>query len=99
MYPNLEQMCLMSVKASISLSESQDAFARDLVAQGRFSSVSAVMQQGLEMLRAETEARDAETLALRSLLDARRAGEFSDLGSLQSGTETMLSRKKAQHGL
>lgn len=89
----------MSVKASISLSESQDAFARELVAQGRFASVSAVMQQGLELLRAETEARDAETQALRSLLEERRAGEFSDLGSLRSGTETMLSRKKAQHGL
>ena len=37
----------MSVKASISLTETQEAFARELVAQGRYSSLSAVLQQGL----------------------------------------------------
>ncbi len=89
----------MSVKASISLSESQDAFARDLVAQGRFASVSAVMQQGLELLRAETEARAAETEALRALLDDRRTGPFSDMDEMRQGTRAMLARKKAQYGL
>ena len=89
----------MSVKASISLSESQDAFARDLVAQGRFASVSAVMQQGLELLRAETEARAAETEALRALLDDRRTGPFSGMEEMSQGTRAMLARKKAQYGL
>ena len=89
----------MSVKASISLSESQDAFARDLVAQGRFASVSAVMQQGLELLRAETEARAAETEALRALLKERRDGTFSDMQEMRHSTRAMLARKKAQHGL
>ncbi|AHD03415.1 ribbon-helix-helix domain-containing protein [Leisingera methylohalidivorans] len=89
----------MSVKASISRSESQDAFARDLVAQGRFASVSAVMQQGLELLRAETEARAAETEALRALLKERRAGAFSDMDDARKSTRATLARKKAQHGL
>jgi hypothetical protein len=31
----------MSVKASVSLSEQQDAFARELVRQGRYASLSA----------------------------------------------------------
>ena len=51
----------MSVKSSISLSDQQDAFARSLVEHGRFSSVSAVIQSGLELLRQKTEAEDAET--------------------------------------
>lgn len=89
----------MSVKASISLSESQDAFARDLVAQGRFASVSAVMQQGLELLRAETEARAAETQALRAVLQERKQGDFVDLHTLNNTTQAMLDRKKAQRDL
>ena len=36
----------MSVKASISLTEAQEAFARELVADGRYPSRSAVLQQG-----------------------------------------------------
>ncbi|TRD15662.1 ribbon-helix-helix domain-containing protein [Palleronia caenipelagi] len=43
----------MSVKASVSLSEQQDSFARALVADGKYASVSAVVQRGLELLRAE----------------------------------------------
>jgi len=46
----------MGVKSSISLSDQQDAFARSLVEQGRFSSVSAVIQNGLDLLRQRTEA-------------------------------------------
>ena len=46
----------MSVKASVSLTEQQDAFARDQVRQGRYASLSAVVQRGLELLREETEA-------------------------------------------
>lgn len=55
----------MTVKFSISLTNEQDAFARQLVQQGRFSSVSAVIQQGLDLLRHKTEADQAETEALK----------------------------------
>ena len=66
----------MSVKASISLTEPQDAFARDLVEQGVYPSLSAVLQRGLEMLRQDTELKAAELSALKELLDARRGGAF-----------------------
>jgi len=66
----------MAVRASISLTASQEAYARDMVAQGRYPSLSAVLQHGLELLKAETQARDAELAALRQLLVDRRAGGF-----------------------
>lgn len=58
----------MTVKSSISLTDAQDAFVRRLVAEGRYSSVSAVLQQGLELLRRDTDKTDA----LRLLLEQRR---------------------------
>jgi antitoxin ParD1/3/4 len=89
----------MSVKASISLTEPQEAFARDLVGQGRYPSLSAVLQQGLELLREQTEARTLETEALRVLIQGRRGGEFVDADEGRVRTRAMLERKKAQHGL
>lgn len=41
----------MTVKSSISLTDDQHAFAKTLVDAGRFASVSAVLQQGVELLR------------------------------------------------
>ena len=61
----------MSVKSSISLTNQQDAFARSLVKSGRYSSLSSVLQQGLELLRQKTEAETVETEALRELLQRR----------------------------
>lgn len=89
----------MSVKASISLTDAQDDFARGLVAAGRFPSLSAVMQRGLEMLREETEARAAETEALRALLAERREGRFVEVAEARDRTEAMLRARRAAHGL
>lgn len=89
----------MSVKASISLTDSQEAFARALVADGRYSSLSAVLQQGLELLRHQTEAAALETDALRALLAERQADATQDAGAGRQSTQDMLARKKAQHGL
>lgn len=89
----------MSVKASISLTESQDAFVRSLVAEGRFSSVSAAIQHGVEMLRDETEARRSHTEALKMLLAERRAGKFVNLEEGRRRTLAMIDRKKAEYGL
>ena len=38
----------MTVKSSISLTDEQDTFARALVEKGRYGSLSAVLQQGLD---------------------------------------------------
>jgi antitoxin ParD1/3/4 len=84
----------MSVKASISLTEAQEAFARELVAEGRYPSLSAVLQQGLELLRAQTELREVEVGALRTLLEERRQGRFVDLREGRRRTRAMLARKK-----
>lgn len=89
----------MTVKSSISLTDSQDAFARALVAEGRYPSLSAVLQHGLEMLRTETEAKRAEIDALRALLEERRRGPFVSLEEGQAETQRMLARKRAELGL
>ncbi len=83
----------MSVKASISLTEAQEAFARELVAEGCYPSLSAVLQQGLELLRQQTEAREVENAALRALLEERRQGRFVGLREGRQRTRAMLARK------
>ena len=65
----------MTVKTSISLTDAQEAYARGLVDQGRYPSLSAVLQQGLEMLRLETEAKDAEIAALQQRLTETAAAD------------------------
>jgi antitoxin ParD1/3/4 len=89
----------MSVKASVSLTAQQDAFARELVRQGRYPSLSAVVQHGLELLREETEAKEAELAALRALLAERAAGEFVGVAEARVATEAMIGAKRRAHGL
>jgi antitoxin ParD1/3/4 len=69
----------MTVKTSISLTDEQDAYTRTLVAQGRYPSVSAVLQRGLEMLRRDDETHAAEIQALQVLIDQRRSEAFVPL--------------------
>ncbi len=85
----------MSVKASISLTESQDAYARNLVAQGHYASLSAVLQHGLELMREQSQNTDA----LRELLDQRRNGTFITLEEGKERTKDMIARKRAARGL
>ena len=84
----------MSVKTSVSISKQQDAFARKLVEDGRYSSVSAVIQRGLEMLREE-----AELAAFRALIEERRAGPFLTMEESHQQIEAMIAKKKASYGL
>ena len=89
----------MSVKTSVSISKQQDAFARKLVEDGRFSSVSAVVQHGLEFLRERTEATEAELEALRALIAERRSGEFLNREESDLQIEALIASKKASYGL
>jgi antitoxin ParD1/3/4 len=89
----------MSVKASVSFTAAQADFARSLVAEGRYPSLSAVVQRGLELLRAETEAREAELAALRGLLAARAGEETATPGQGRAATEAMIAAKRRAHGL
>ncbi|MFT4181602.1 MAG: type II toxin-antitoxin system ParD family antitoxin [Rhizobium sp.] len=89
----------MSVKASVSISDQQDAFARKLVEDGRFSSLSAVVQHGLELVREEAELREAELAALKALIADRQAGDFLALEESRLRTRDLISAKKASYGL
>ncbi|TRL35104.1 type II toxin-antitoxin system ParD family antitoxin [Rhizobium straminoryzae] len=89
----------MTVKASVSISDQQDAFARRLVEEGRYSSVSAVVQQGLELLREQTERKEAELAALRALVDERRKGAFLTMEESHAQIEALIARKKAEYGV
>ena len=89
----------MSVKASVSFTAQQADFARALVEAGRYPSLSAVVQRGLELLRAETEAREAELAALRGLVAARVGEETVAQGESRAVTEAMIAAKRRAHGL
>lgn len=89
----------MSVKASVSISDQQDSFARRLVEEGRYASLSAVVQRGLELLRQETELRDAELAALRDLLADRKQDDFVAVEEGKQRTAAMIAARKAGYGL
>jgi antitoxin ParD1/3/4 len=84
----------VTAKTSISLTDDQEAYARSLVESGQYPSLSTVLQCGLEMLRRDSEMRDAELQAMRSLIDQRRAGPFVDIDAGEAQTRTMLTRKR-----
>lgn len=84
----------MTVKTSISLTDDQEAYARSLVETGRYPSLSAVLQRGLDMLRRDNEKRDAEVETLRTLIDRRRAEPFIDLDEGEAQTRAMSERKR-----
>ena len=89
----------MTVKSSISLTDEQHAFARALVEAGRYASLSAVLQQGVDMLRQRMDAEEAETAALRALLSRRREGEFVDAEGMDARLKAMIADKRRAHGL
>ncbi|CCM78584.1 ribbon-helix-helix domain-containing protein [Rhizobium mesoamericanum] len=84
----------MSVKSSISLTDQQDAFARSLVESGRYSSMSSVLQQGLELLRQKTETEAVETAAPRELVQRRLKGPMISTTEMESRVEAMIERKR-----
>ena len=84
----------MTVKSSISLSTEQHAFARAQVRQGRFPSVSAVVQHGLELLREKSEGEMADRAALKALLEERARGAFVDAATMRSRLEDMTRARR-----
>jgi len=89
----------MTVKASISLTDYQDAYARDLVAKGQYPSLSAVMQRGLDLLRHETETREVELQALRTLIDTRSSGPVVSLDDGFATVDSMIAERRAARDL
>ncbi|MFO1047113.1 MAG: type II toxin-antitoxin system ParD family antitoxin [Geminicoccaceae bacterium] len=63
----------MTVKPTISLTDQAHAFARGLVASGRFASLSAVVQHGLRLVEREEALQQARLEAIRTDLERRAA--------------------------
>lgn len=89
----------MTVKSSISLTDDQHAFAKTLVDAGRFASVSAVLQQGVELLRRQMENEAQERAALAEVLTQRRAGKFISGAKMDDRLTRMLNRKRQTHAV
>ena len=89
----------LTVKSSISLTDEQHAFARALVEAGRYASLSAVLQQGVDLLRQRMDAEELETAALRELLSRRRRGAFVDAERMDARLAGMVADKRRAHGL
>lgn len=66
----------MTAKRTVSLTDQGYQFARRLVERGRYASLSAVLQQGLDLLAKEEESHNARLDAIRGDLE-RRASQPS----------------------
>lgn len=84
----------MTVKSSISLSDEHHAFARAQVHDGRFPSVSAVVQHGLDLLRQKTEDEVLERAALKTLLEERLAGPFVDATTMRDRIAARIAARR-----
>ena len=89
----------MTVKSSISLTDEQHAFARALVETGRYPSLSAVLQQGVDLLRQRIDSEELEKAALRELLSRRRQGEFVGPERMDERVAGTVAAKRRAHGL
>lgn len=84
----------MTVKSSISLTDPIDRYARSLVESGQYASLSAVVQQGLELLRRKNEAEELEVAALRQLVERRVNGPIVSASTMDARIEKLIARKK-----
>ncbi len=89
----------MTVKSPISLTDEQYAFAMALVEAGRYASLSAVLQQAIDLLRQRTDAEALEIGALRELVSRREKGEFISPDEMDARLERMFAGKRRAHGL
>ena len=89
----------MTVKSSISLSDAQFAFAKAMVESGQYPSVSAVLQQGVEILRQRQEDAQLERQALRRLLSARHEAEPIPASAFDDRLDAMLAARQKGHDL
>jgi len=66
----------MTAKSTVSLTDQAFSFAKTLVEEGKFASLSAVVQYGLGLVEQEAEEREARLEAIRTDL-TRRAAQTS----------------------
>ena len=89
----------MTVKSSISLTDKQHSFAKELVEAGRYSSVSAVLQQGIDLLRQRMLDESLQMTALKALLDRRAAGAFVSDAQMDKSIARIIAEKRRAHAV
>ena len=89
----------MTVKSSVSLTEEQHAFAKALVEAGRYGSVSAVIQQSLDLLRRRFDVEDLERKALHEVMSRRRSGRFIGAEEMDDRLSRIIAGKRRDHGV
>lgn len=89
----------MTVKSSVSLTEEQHAFAKALVEAGRYGSVSAVIQQGIDPLRRRLDVEDLERRALYEVMSRRRTGRFIGVEEMDDWLSRIIADKRRDHGV
>jgi len=89
----------MTTKSSISLTDDQHSFAKGLVASGQASSLSAVLQQGVELLRRQHADDALEREALRALLSDRSEAQSESAAAFDARLADMIDAKRKAHGL
>ena len=89
----------MTVKPSISLTNEQHSFAKELVEAGRYSSVSAVLQQGIDLLRQRMQDEDLQRAELKALLDQRAACVFVSGAQMDNSIARMIAEKRRTHAV
>jgi antitoxin ParD1/3/4 len=89
----------MAVKASVSISEQQEAFARQLVEDGRYADLSAVVEHGLELVREETEIAEADRATLRALIERRIDGKFLTTDESDRQIDSIIEENRKAYGL
>jgi antitoxin ParD1/3/4 len=87
----------MTIKLSISLTDDQHSFAKSLVDTGKFSSVSAVLQRGTDLLRQQMEDNAIQTAALKEVMLLRRANKFITGETFDEHLANLLTRKRSAY--
>ena len=89
----------MRVRSAVPLTTEQHAFAEELVRSGRYASVSAVIQQGIDLLKQHMEDEDLERKVVRQLLCRRQSGNFVGADEMDARLNKMISDKRREYGV
>ena len=89
----------MTVKSSTSLADEQHSFARELVEAGRYSGVSTLLQQGINLLRQRMQDEDLQRAALKALVDQSAAGAFVTGAQMDKSIARMIAEKRRTHAV
>ncbi len=84
----------MTVKPTVSLTDQGYELAKSLVENGKFASVSAVMQYGLRLVEREEDSHRAHLDAIRMDIEHRVQEPLLSAEEMDSGLEQLMSRKR-----